>query len=263
MRERPADPPITFMDMKRQPSRLLLCGVMASVLVLPAGCDSFDDDDDDGDAVSVDDDDGDDDAFDDDDGDDDGFDDDDGDDDGFDDDAVDDDDGDDDGFDDDAVDDDDGDDDGFDDDAVDDDDEDPGGSGSVETGSCLDDDPGLDPDVDDCVPGIYETENYLGQFDASWLGLDTDLVHMFAFDNPQVAAALSMEITASTGVASVTVFDSNAVEVGTFSLSPDGSDSLDTVTIAGAPGMWSVEILLEDFSGNGSVSLSATDPGDA
>ncbi|MFK7987955.1 MAG: hypothetical protein AB8I08_18190 [Sandaracinaceae bacterium] len=73
-----------------------------------------------------------------------------------------------------------------------------------------------------------------------------------------------MDISASSGNASLAIFDSDAVLVGWYRLtSESGPDSLDGFTAVGVPGTWTVRIELTDYSGDGSVAISGAEPADA
>ncbi len=129
---------------------------------------------------------------------------------------------------------------------------------------CIEDDPGPKPGPEDCVAGIYEMENEQGQLDAEWLGASSNLTATFEFSNPRQAVELSMDISASSGTASLSVFDSDAALVGWYRLtSASGPDSLGGFTAVGVPGTWTVRIELTDYSGDGSVTLSGAEPDDA
>jgi len=81
----------------------------------------------------------------------------------------------------------------------------------------------------------------------------------FAWRNPTPRAELNFDITTPTGSVQFILRDNNKNEVLDKTRSAGGNDSFSGISAKGESGMWLVEIILKDFDGDGSFSLSPVD----
>ena len=77
----------------------------------------------------------------------------------------------------------------------------------------------------------------------------------FAWMNPQTTASANFDITTTAGSVQMIVRDSEETIVIDQTLVAGGEDTYSGVSSLGVEGMWTVEIILVDFSGDGSYSL--------
>ncbi len=80
--------------------------------------------------------------------------------------------------------------------------------------------------------------------------------YSFAWVNPQRRAEVNFDITTSTGSVQMIINDAEGTEVLNVTRSAGGNDSYSGVTEAGTSGTWLVTIILTDFNGDGSYSIS-------
>jgi hypothetical protein len=111
---------------------------------------------------------------------------------------------------------------------------------------------------------ILLTTNEPGTFDADWTGDGGSTSESFTWRNNQRAAEYSMDITAASGgSAEVTVEDADGEVVRSFGLEAGvGDDSLDGHTQVGTSGDWTITIEIDDFTGDGTVSIGGANPDD-
>ena len=83
--------------------------------------------------------------------------------------------------------------------------------------------------------------------------------YTFAWENNKPRASLDFDITTTTGSIQFIITDADGNEVLNKTRSAGGNDSFSGVTSAGTPGIWLVTIIITDFDGDASYSLS---PGD-
>jgi hypothetical protein len=117
--------------------------------------------------------------------------------------------------------------------------------------SCSDDD---SPNVN-----ITVNEGPSGDIGGDFTGSGGDGSRTINWTNNLPTADYNADITAtSNGTFQMVVRDSNGAIVLDRSLSGNTEpDSIDGVTNSGEPGNWTVTIILNDFNGDGSYSLSA------
>ena len=84
-------------------------------------------------------------------------------------------------------------------------------------------------------------------------------VFSFAWKNRTSKAELNFDITSPTGSVQFILRDAKGKEVLNKSRSAGGNDTFSGVSEKGESGMWLVEIILSDFDGDGSFSLSPVD----
>lgn len=132
---------------------------------------------------------------------------------------------------------------------------------------CIDPDFDLDPDADDCVAGVYVSDNGPYGLDADWLGDDSSLTEELEWRNSQGSAELSVSIERPGGRSSVDTFagstlvevldgEGQSLELVELQADPERREvERDEIVLTGAPGAWTVRIELVDFSGTGSISL--------
>ncbi len=77
----------------------------------------------------------------------------------------------------------------------------------------------------------------------------------FAWMNPQTTASANFDITTTAGSVQMIVKDSEENIVIDETLTTQGEDTYSGVSEVGVEGMWTVEIILVDFNGDGSYSL--------
>ena len=101
-------------------------------------------------------------------------------------------------------------------------------------------------------------DDYFGDVDGDFIGDGGSVSRTFTWSNGLSRADYNADITAtSDGMFQMIVRDADEAIVLDRSLSGAVEpDSIDGVTSAGTPGIWSVTIILTDFSGDGSFSLS-------
>lgn len=104
-------------------------------------------------------------------------------------------------------------------------------------------------------------DDYFGDIDGDFIGDGGSITRTFTWSNGLSRADYNADITATTaGMFQMVVRDADEAIVLDRNL--DGAvepDSFSGVTSAGTPGIWSVTIILTDFNGDGSFSLSAGD----
>lgn len=129
---------------------------------------------------------------------------------------------------------------------------------------CIDPDAEGDRDADDCIAGVYVTDNEPGSFDADWLGERSRFTDTSTWSNPSGGAEISASIEPSSiglygGTTVVELFDGDGDRVGAWTLEsePSGDEVEIDRKATGAAGEWTVSIELIDFSGTGSVSVGA------
>ena len=81
----------------------------------------------------------------------------------------------------------------------------------------------------------------------------------FAWNNPGSRAELNFDITTPTGSVQFILRDAKGKEVLNKTRSAGGDDTFSGESDKGDKGMWLVEIILTDFNGDGSFSLSPVD----
>ena len=124
---------------------------------------------------------------------------------------------------------------------------------------CSDDD---GPNVRVTVNGTVlfdEGGDFNGDVDGDFTGNGGSATRTFFWQNDLPTADYNADITAtSDGTFNMVVLDADGVVVLDRSLSGASEpDTIDGVTASGAPGIWRVVIILTDFDGDGSFSLSA------
>lgn len=131
---------------------------------------------------------------------------------------------------------------------------------------------GQDP-VSNCTYGTYQNlevvENtYTGRVEitsrgsdpgADFLGDGDSGTYSFAWVNSLPTADVNFDITTPTGSVQMIINDCQGVEVLNKTRSAGGNDTFSGVTKRGSSGTWLVSLILTDFKGDGSYSLS---PGD-
>lgn len=83
--------------------------------------------------------------------------------------------------------------------------------------------------------------------------------YSFAYDNPNKKAQVNFDITSNTGFAQMIIKDAKGDEVLNETRSAGGDDTFAGTTSEGKKGVWLVQIILTDFTGDGSFSIN---PGD-
>ncbi|MCR9172855.1 MAG: hypothetical protein NXI10_10200 [bacterium] len=83
--------------------------------------------------------------------------------------------------------------------------------------------------------------------------------YSFAWDNTKSKAQVNFDITTSSGSVQMIVYDARGNEVLNATRSAGGNDTFAGVSEEGKKGMWKVSIILTDFNGDGSYSLSPVD----
>ena len=105
---------------------------------------------------------------------------------------------------------------------------------------------------------IENGDDYFGDIDGDFIGDGGTMSKTFSWSNSLSRADYNAEITATAeGKFQMIVRDADAAIVLDRSL--DGSvepDSFSGVTSAGTSGIWTVTLVLTDFNGDGSYSLS-------
>lgn len=128
-------------------------------------------------------------------------------------------------------------------------------------------------EVLDCSSNTYENlevlENtYTGRIDVTSRGADPGAdfygngdsgTYSFAWKNSLATADVNFDITTPTGSVQMIINDCQGVEVLNKTRSAGGNDTFSGVTDRGSAGTWQVTLILTDFNGDGSYSLS---PGD-
>lgn len=102
-------------------------------------------------------------------------------------------------------------------------------------------------------------DDFLGDVNGDFTGTGGSVSRTFLWQNNQNTADYNADITATTeGQFNIVVIDADNNEVLNRSLSgATEPDTIDGVTSNGTPGLWSVIITLDSFTGDGSFSLSA------
>jgi hypothetical protein len=108
-------------------------------------------------------------------------------------------------------------------------------SGSVQIGST-----GSDPGGD--FTGIGDSGEY-----------------SFAWYNAKKKAEAAFDITTNTGSVQMIIYDVKGKEVLNETRSAGGNDSFSGISSSGEPGTWKVTLILTDFNGDGSFSISPVD----
>ena len=108
---------------------------------------------------------------------------------------------------------------------------------------------------------VEDVSDFNGDIDGSFTGNQGSATLPFNWNNNLTTADYNADITAtSEGIFQMIVEDSEGNVVLDRSIRGDREpDSIDGVTAAGAPGLWTVTIILTDFTGDGSFSLSEGD----
>lgn len=108
---------------------------------------------------------------------------------------------------------------------------------------------------------VGDRSDFNGDIDASFTGNGGNATRMFSWNNNLRTADYNADITAtSEGSFRMIVEDSEEMVVLDRSIQGGREpDSIDGVTSAGAPGIWIVTIIVTDFTGDGSFSLSEGD----
>ena len=128
-------------------------------------------------------------------------------------------------------------------------------------------------EANNCTNGSYQNlevvENtYTGRVDVTsrendpggdFYGTADSGTYSFAWVNSLATADVNFDITTPTGSVQMIINDCDGVEVLNQTRSAGGNDTFSGVTDRGTPGTWLVSLILTDFNGDGSYSLS---PGD-
>lgn len=103
-----------------------------------------------------------------------------------------------------------------------------------------------------------DVSDFNGDIDASFVGNGGSVTRSFIWNNNLSTADYNADITAtSAGSFQIIVEDSQGVVVlDRTILGGSEPDSIDGVTSSGSSGIWTVTIILIDFNGDGSFSLS-------
>ncbi len=106
-----------------------------------------------------------------------------------------------------------------------------------------------------------DVSDFNGDIDASFTGNGGSVTRSFKWNNNLNRADYNADITATAaGSFQMIVSDSEGtVVLDKTILGKQEPDSIDGVTAAGSPGIWTVTIVLVDFTGDGSFSLSEGD----
>ena len=82
-------------------------------------------------------------------------------------------------------------------------------------------------------------------------------IYSFVWDNSSEKAQLNFDVTTSSGSVQFKVYDSKGEEVLSETRSAGaGEDTFSGVSAAGKKGNWLIEIIITDFNGDGSFSIS-------
>ncbi|MEN8248124.1 MAG: hypothetical protein ABFS32_04275 [Bacteroidota bacterium] len=94
--------------------------------------------------------------------------------------------------------------------------------------------------------------------DGDVVGGGGDATSTFDWDNSLATAELNMDITAADGGSfQVIIKDADGTEVANETLTVGvGDDSRNICSASGTPGAWTITVVLTDFNGDGSYSLS-------
>lgn len=108
---------------------------------------------------------------------------------------------------------------------------------------------------------VGDRSDFNGDIDASFTGNAGSATSMFSWNNNLSRADYNADITAtSEGSFQMIVEDSEGMIVLDRSIQgATEPDSIDGVTSSGSPGIWIVTIIVTDFTGDGSFSLSEGD----
>lgn len=104
-------------------------------------------------------------------------------------------------------------------------------------------------------------DDYIGDIDGDFIGDGGSISRTFSWSNALSRADYNADITA-TAAGSFQMIVRDADEMIVLDRSLDGAvepDSFSGVTSAGSSGIWTVTIILTDFNGDGSFSLSEGD----
>ncbi len=80
--------------------------------------------------------------------------------------------------------------------------------------------------------------------------------YSFAWENKNSKCNANFDVTTSGGTVQMKVYDKKGNVVIDQTLPNNGEDSFSGVSEEGKPGMWKVELILNNFNGDGSYSLS-------
>ncbi len=108
---------------------------------------------------------------------------------------------------------------------------------------------------------VGDRSDFNGDVDASFTGNGGSATRMFSWNNNLSTADYNADITATAeGSFQMIVEDSQGMIVLDRSIQGASEpDSIDGVTSSGSPGIWIVTIIVTDFTGDGSFSLSEGD----
>ncbi|MEW2922478.1 hypothetical protein AB1A65_13465 [Muricauda sp. ANG21] len=108
---------------------------------------------------------------------------------------------------------------------------------------------------------IGDRSDFNGDIDASFTGNGGSATRVFSWNNNLTTADYNADITStSEGSFRIIVEDSEATVVLDRTIQGGaGPDSIDGVTSAGVSGIWTVTIIVTNFNGDGSFSLSEGD----
>lgn len=81
-------------------------------------------------------------------------------------------------------------------------------------------------------------------------------IYSFAWENSMKKASANFDITTSSGSVQMIIYDKKGDIVLDATRSAGGEDSFSGVSDEGKPGTWKVEIILTNFNGSGSYSIS-------
>lgn len=108
---------------------------------------------------------------------------------------------------------------------------------------------------------VGDRSDFNGDIDASFTGNGGSATRIFSWNNNLRTADYNADITAtSEGSFQIIVKDSEATVVLDRTIQGGAEpDSIDGVTSSGVSGIWTVTIIVNNFNGDGSFSLSAGD----
>lgn len=108
---------------------------------------------------------------------------------------------------------------------------------------------------------VGDRSDFNGDVDASFTGNGGTTTRMFSWNNNLATADYNADVTlAAEGSFRIIVEDSEGMVVLDRTIQGGSeADSIDGVTQAGAPGIWTVTIMVTNFNGDGSFSLSEGD----
>lgn len=110
--------------------------------------------------------------------------------------------------------------------------------------------------VENTYPGAVTVTSVGNDPAGDFTGTNDSGTYSFVWDNPNEKAQLNFDVTTNSGSVQFIIRDARGNEVLNETRSAGGNDTFSGMTSEGKKGNWLIEIVLTNFDGDGSFSIS-------